>query len=233
MPSWPASLTPLPALRRRSARSSRRGPGSGTTGGAWPCTGAPPSWSTSTAGACPPTSPPCSPSRGSARTPLEPSWPSRASRTSPSSTPTWPGSSPVRPVVGCARPKPRPWPTPRCPRAGVGAGTRPCSISARASAGPRAPRCEACPVHHSCAWRGGPGSDPAVGSAGRVRSQSRFEGSDRQGRGRLVDALRRGPVADVATAAGWPEDPERAERVARTLVADGLAVRHGDTLALP
>ena len=39
--------------------------------------------------------------------------------------------------------------------------------------------------------------------------------------------------ADVATATGWPEDPERAERVAQTLVADGLAVRVGDTLTLP
>jgi hypothetical protein len=49
----------------------------------------------------------------------------------------------------------------------------------------------------------------------------------------LVDALRHGPVNDVATATGWPHDPERAERVARTLVADGLAIRVGDSLTLP
>ena len=97
----------------------------------------------------------------------------------------------------------------------------------------RAPDCGRCPVATSCAWRGGAGPDPAVGSAGVSGRQSRFEGSDRQGRGRLVDALRHGPVSDVATATGWPEDPERAERVARTLVADGLAVRVGDTLTLP
>ena len=97
----------------------------------------------------------------------------------------------------------------------------------------RAPDCGGCPVATSCAWRGGAGPDPAVGSAGVSGRQSRFEGSDRQGRGRLVDALRHGPVSDVATATGWPEDPERAERVARTLVADGLAVRVGDTLTLP
>ena len=97
----------------------------------------------------------------------------------------------------------------------------------------RAPDCGRCPVATSCAWRGGAGPDPAVGSAGVSGRQSRFEGSDRQGRGRLVDALRHGPVSDVATATGWPEDPERAERVARTLVADGLAVRVGDTLSLP
>ncbi|MET0805271.1 MAG: A/G-specific adenine glycosylase [Acidimicrobiales bacterium] len=97
----------------------------------------------------------------------------------------------------------------------------------------RAPDCGRCPIATSCAWRGGAEPDPAVGSAGVSGRQSRFEGSDRQGRGRLVDALRHGPVSDVATATGWPEDPERAERVAQTLVADGLAVRVGDTLTLP
>lgn len=94
-------------------------------------------------------------------------------------------------------------------------------------------RCGDCPVAPTCSWRGGPGPDPAVGSAGVSGGQSRFEGSDRQGRGRLVDALRRGPVVDLASAAGWPDDPERAARVADTLVADGLAVLDGDALTLP
>jgi A/G-specific adenine glycosylase len=59
------------------------------------------------------------------------------------------------------------------------------------------------------------------------RGQSRFEGSDRQGRGRLVEALRTAPVAarDLARAMGWPDDPTRAERVARTLVVEGLVQR--------
>jgi A/G-specific adenine glycosylase len=88
-----------------------------------------------------------------------------------------------------------------------------------------APRCASCPVAVRCAWRGGDGvvgADPWV----RARPQSRFEGSDRQGRGRLVDALRRGAVAaaDVPAAMGWPDDVERAERVAATVLADGLAV---------
>jgi A/G-specific adenine glycosylase len=96
----------------------------------------------------------------------------------------------------------------------------------------RSPRCDACPVSSTCAWRG-EGPDPAVGSAGVSTPQSRFEGSDRQGRGRLVDALRLGPVRDLATATGWPDDPDRAARVAATLVADGLAVRDGDRLRLP
>jgi A/G-specific adenine glycosylase len=54
--------------------------------------------------------------------------------------------------------------------------------------------------------------------------QSRFDGSDRQGRGRLVEALRAADVAaaDVPAAMGWPHDAARAARVAATLVADGL-----------
>lgn len=93
----------------------------------------------------------------------------------------------------------------------------------------RAPRCDRCPLRAAggCSWAvaGFPPPDPVEGSAGIARPQSRFDGSDRQGRGRLVDALRRGPVpaARLAAAMGWPGDPDRAERVARTLVADGLA----------
>lgn len=92
----------------------------------------------------------------------------------------------------------------------------------------RAPRCETCPVRRSCSWAraGRPEPDPAVGSAGASGRQSRFEGSDRQGRGRLVDALRRDglvPVAALAAEAGWPDDPARARRVAESLVGDGLA----------
>jgi len=93
----------------------------------------------------------------------------------------------------------------------------------------RAPRCDACPLRDAgCAWAatGWPEPDPVHGSAGISTPQSRFDGSDRQGRGRLVDALRRGPVpaGDLARAMGWPGDRARAERVAATLVADGLAV---------
>lgn len=93
----------------------------------------------------------------------------------------------------------------------------------------RRPSCERCPVADGCAWReaGRPDPDPATGSAGVSGSQSRFEGSDRQGRGRLVDALRSGPVAggDLARVMGWDDDPARAERVAAGLVAEGLVVR--------
>lgn len=96
----------------------------------------------------------------------------------------------------------------------------------------REPRCDVCPIASSCAWAtaGWLDPDPVDGSAGISGPQSRFAGSDRQGRGRLVDALRRGPVAssDLATAMAWPAEPDRAARVAATLVADGLAVVDGD-----
>ena len=98
-----------------------------------------------------------------------------------------------------------------------------------------APRCDRCPVRSCCAWAGTGGPDPAVGSAGAGGQQSTFAGSDRQGRGRLVDALRLGPVplAQVAGAAGWPDEPERAARVAAGLVAEGLAAADAGVLRLP
>jgi len=95
-------------------------------------------------------------------------------------------------------------------------------------------RCAQCPVYGACRWQGR-GADPAFASAGVSRGQSRFAGSDRQGRGRLVDALRFGPVdrAALALVAGWPNDMARAQRVAETLVVDGLACWSGDVLTLP
>jgi A/G-specific adenine glycosylase len=91
----------------------------------------------------------------------------------------------------------------------------------------RTPACDECPVRSSCAWvaAGRPEPDPVGGSAGISRGQAPFAGSDRQGRGRLVDALRRGPLrpADLARACGWPHDADRAARVAGDLVRDGVA----------
>lgn len=101
----------------------------------------------------------------------------------------------------------------------------------------RAPVCGRCPVLDGCGWHRvdlAP-PDPADGSAAVGRGQSRFEGSDRQGRGRLVDALRRAPVGldELPSVMGWPGDAARARRVASGVVADGLAVRRGDTFYLP
>jgi A/G-specific adenine glycosylase len=103
----------------------------------------------------------------------------------------------------------------------------------------RRPDCRACPVRATgaCGWAaaGLVAPDPADGSAGVSTGQPRFEGSDRQGRGRLVEALCRGPVgvADLPAVMGWPDDPARADRVAVSMIADGLAVRDGEALVLP
>ena len=98
----------------------------------------------------------------------------------------------------------------------------------------RNPTCGSCPVATGCVWRGR-GDDPAVGSAGVSGRQATFEGSDRQGRGRLVAALAESPVTAgrLAETMGWPGDPERAARVASRLVADGLAVTDGRRWLLP
>jgi A/G-specific adenine glycosylase len=90
---------------------------------------------------------------------------------------------------------------------------------------PLNPACGSCPLEPHCAWRG-VGDDPAIGSAGVSGRQSRFAGSDRQGRGRLMKAIADGPVSAqrLAHAMGWPDQHERAGRVAATLVADGLVV---------
>ncbi len=100
-----------------------------------------------------------------------------------------------------------------------------------------APACSTCPVRGSCAWAtaGFPTPDPVDGSAGITGGQSRFDGSDRQGRGRLVAVLRRGPVAadDAAAAMGWPDDPDRVARVIAGLVRDGLAMTDDVWITLP
>ncbi len=104
---------------------------------------------------------------------------------------------------------------------------------------PRDPGCDrGCPLRPACRWAtdGRPEPDPATGSAGVSGRQSRFEGSDRQGRGRLVAALRSGPVGRdaLAEAMGWPDDRERAVRVAASVVEDGLAIVNADgALELP
>lgn len=93
----------------------------------------------------------------------------------------------------------------------------------------RSPRCGDCPVRRACAWQRRGGDDPAATGALRPRPQAAFAGSDRYHRGRLVDALRLGPVRLDDLAAAARLDPgERLERVVEGVVDDGLAVRDGD-----
>jgi A/G-specific adenine glycosylase len=101
----------------------------------------------------------------------------------------------------------------------------------------RSPRCEECPLAHLCRWRlsGAPDPDPAQGSAGVSGRQARFDGSDRQARGRLVKALGLAPVrrGSAAPTMGLEAQPDRAERLVAALIAEGLVVETGAVLHLP
>ncbi len=99
----------------------------------------------------------------------------------------------------------------------------------------RRPVCGSCPLATVCVWcgTGHTEPDPAIGSAGASVKQSRFKGSDRQGRGRILAALRAGPVEreDLSRLTGW-RDRERAERAVESLVADGIAAADGTRFRL-
>ena len=84
-----------------------------------------------------------------------------------------------------------------------------------------APTCDECPWESWCVWHG-EGDDPSVGSAGVSVTQGRFEGSDRQARGRLIKALGEGAVRvdDVARVMDRP--PDVASRLLAALAAEGL-----------
>jgi len=95
----------------------------------------------------------------------------------------------------------------------------------------RNPACEVCPIAGSCAWR-------AAGSpqqAAQKKRTQRYEGTDRQVRGRLLAVLRdaSGAVPKSALDAVWRLDEQR-ERALAGLVDDGLVHKLSDTeYALP
>lgn len=95
-----------------------------------------------------------------------------------------------------------------------------------------APACGECPLTLVCRWRGR-GDDPAKGSAGVSRPQSRFDGSDRQARGLLLRRLGEGSLelATVSSVMGRP--PAVADRLVGALVAEGLCVVTDGRVALP
>jgi A/G-specific adenine glycosylase len=90
------------------------------------------------------------------------------------------------------------------------------------------PRCDACPLAHRCPSR------DRVPPGATTRTQGRYEGSNRQARGRVLSVLRDASsmgVVGVTRAAGLP-----AARVAPALdglVRDGLVERRGRSYRLP
>lgn len=95
----------------------------------------------------------------------------------------------------------------------------------------RTPRCDACPVEHTCRWRTAGYPEYAGPRAAR---QPRFEGSDRQLRGRIMAQLRASEVPVTASElAQTTADADRLERALASLLADGLAVAAQGGYALP
>jgi A/G-specific adenine glycosylase len=95
----------------------------------------------------------------------------------------------------------------------------------------RTPRCDECPLAATCAWRA---AGYPVYAGPRKAVQKKYEGSDRQVRGRLLAELRGWhiPVTAAELEAVWP-DAEQRDRALRGLIADGLAVEEDGGYTLP
>jgi A/G-specific adenine glycosylase len=95
----------------------------------------------------------------------------------------------------------------------------------------RAPRCDACPIAHACAWRAA--GFPDTGDS--RRKQARYEGSDRQARGAVLKALRDAAAPGIRSEeliAHWPDALQR-DRAITSLADDGLIELIDDRARLP
>lgn len=99
----------------------------------------------------------------------------------------------------------------------------------------RAPRCEECPIAGVCGWRIAGGEDPAPASAMTSKPQGRFEGSDRQARGRLMKRLTESGLKrrDAVTVMGLDGQEARASRLVDDLIREGLVSLSNGYLTLP
>ena len=89
----------------------------------------------------------------------------------------------------------------------------------------RKTKCDKCPLKETCTWtKNQSATDPAISV--KSKKLETFEGSDRQGRGKLINALRNEPIMgkDVPQILGWPNDHKRCKRVLEKLEKDGLIV---------
>lgn len=93
------------------------------------------------------------------------------------------------------------------------------------------PQCGECPLRTWCGWKGD-GADPSIGSAGIGSPQSRFEGSDRQARGRLIKKLGERAIDIDEVAITMDRPPAVAERLVSALISEGLIRREGRMLSL-
>lgn len=91
------------------------------------------------------------------------------------------------------------------------------------------PQCEQCPVEQHCQWRGD-GVDPAERPVSA--RQARFEGSDRQARGRLMKALVSGSILVSSASEVMGRSPDVSTKLVDALIDEGLIRRSGDVLHL-
>jgi A/G-specific adenine glycosylase len=120
---------------------------------------------------------------------------------------------------------------------------------------PTSPNCGECPIRPLCTWgsadvepspvdmptstvdRPTRGADPAVGSAGVSGRQARFDGSDRQARGRLLAAVQHGMIDGADVPAAMQRDAATAERLLAALCTEGLVIvdrdAHRSVVRLP
>src|SRR5699024_5036666 len=98
----------------------------------------------------------------------------------------------------------------------------------------RGPTCSTCPVSEICAWR--QADYPPPTDEQRTRGQA-FAGTDRQVRGALMAALRTAEqhqVEQLLDSLPLPQaDLDQRQRCLDSLVADGLAERADERIALP
>ena len=103
----------------------------------------------------------------------------------------------------------------------------------------RAPKCEVCVVAAHCATRPrmngswAADRDPARTSALTSKPQARFDGSDRQARGRLMRQLTERAVHRDEVTVHMKVEARRAKRLLDSLVNDGLVVVDGEWCRLP
>ncbi|NLG55311.1 MAG: A/G-specific adenine glycosylase [Rhodococcus sp.] len=83
----------------------------------------------------------------------------------------------------------------------------------------RTPACDRCPLPH-CSWH--EAGRPAL--LGEKRKTQKFEGTDRQVRGKLMAVLRESsePVHRPRLDIVWPQDPGQRDRALDSLLVDGL-----------
>lgn len=92
----------------------------------------------------------------------------------------------------------------------------------------RNPKCDECPIAEHCRWlaRGRPAH------TGPPKRTQKYEGTDRQARGKLLDVLRgsTSPVKRGALDLAWTRDPGQRDRALDSLLTDGLVELTDDGL---